>query len=351
VPYIHIASQMFGDRMLVANATGCTSIYSGTFPTSPYAKDSNGRGPAWANSLFEDNAEYGFGMRLAVDANRRLLKSAVSRLAEGGGELGEALKKQLSLWDELTAEAKQNADKVRSLLESAKVDKKLEADLQIARALGDWLIDRSIWIVGGDGWAYDIGYGGLDHVMASNRNVNVLVLDTEVYSNTGGQSSKATPRGAVAKFAASGKKTGKKNLGLMMTTYGTAFVASINLGANREQALEAIAEAERHKGPSIVIAYSPCIAHGYKMALGMKQSKLAEATGYWPIYRYDPNREEPFIWDTKDKSADFRDYVQNEVRYRTLQASMPEEAERLFQLAIQDNERRFHDLMTLADGE
>ncbi|MFN9328232.1 MAG: 2-oxoacid:acceptor oxidoreductase family protein, partial [Cyclobacteriaceae bacterium] len=290
VPYIHLVTQLYGDRMIIANATGCTSIYGGTFPLTPYTKDKNGKGPAWANSLFEDNAEYGLGMRLAVDANRRQLKTNAQILHANlpSGDLKNALQKALQLFDETTNEAKANAETVKQLLATAsgQVNQEMAPVLAKLLELQDYFIDKSIWIIGGDGWAYDIGFGGLDHVMAGNRNVNLLVLDTEVYSNTGGQASKATPRGAVAKFASDGKKLSKKNLGVMMASYGNAYVASVNMGVDREKTALAFVEAEKHKGPSIIIAYSPCIAHGYDMRLTKKQSEKATKSGYWPMYRF-----------------------------------------------------------------
>lgn len=356
VPYISLITQLYGDRMMIANATGCSSIYGGTFPETPYTVDSRGRGPIWANSLFEDNAEYGFGMRLAVDANRAQLKYNIELLLDKGAnaELTAALKKNLELWKQVTKAAKDAAEKTRSLLPAALKAATAETRPIVAKIieLQDDLIDKSVWIFGGDGWAYDIGYGGLDHVMAQQKNVNVLVMDTEVYSNTGGQASKSTPRGAIAKFAADGKKTGKKNLGLMMTTYGHVYVASIDLGMNRDQVLQAIVEAEAYDGPSIIIAYSPCIAHGYDMKLSVKQAQNAAQSGYWPIYRYNPANElvgkAPFVWETPEKSVDFKTFTSAEIRYRALELSQPEEAERLHQLALKDNQRRFDDLKKLS---
>ena len=355
VAYVYMVTQLFGDRMMIANATGCSSIYGGTFPTTPYAADENGRGPTWANSLFEDNAEYGFGMRLAVDSNRDQLKANVEQLLEFGTEapLAKALRWSVDNWSDVGAKAKENADAIRAALPDAHKAAKGDAKKVIAKIieLSDYFVDKSIWCFGGDGWAYDIGYGGLDHVMAQNKNVNVLVLDTEVYSNTGGQASKSTPRGAIAKFAASGKKLGKKNLGLMMTTYGTAFVASVNMGADREQVLQAMVEAEKHDGPSIIIAYSPCIAHGYDMKLTGQQMKAAASSGYWPIYRYNPEYRDlgqnPFVWESEEPTTDFKEYTQAEIRYRALELAQPEEAQRLRELAIQDNKRRFEDLKKL----
>ncbi|HKK47975.1 MAG TPA: 2-oxoacid:acceptor oxidoreductase family protein, partial [Alkalispirochaeta sp.] len=357
VPYVHLIAQLYGDRMMIANATGCSSIYGGTFPAVPYTTDSKGYGPVWANSLFEDNAEYGFGMRLAVDSNRHQLQSNIENLLEKGttGELTAALKKNLDLWKSVGREAKEAAEKTRSLLPAAAKNATTETKPIIAKIieLGDYLIEKSVWIFGGDGWAYDIGYGGLDHVMAQQKNVNVLVMDTEVYSNTGGQSSKATPRGAIAKFAADGKKTGKKNLGLMMTTYGHVYVASVNMAQDREQVLRAITEAEAYDGPSIVMAYSPCIAHGYDMKNSVKQSKNASLSGYWPLYRYNPANElvgeNPFTWETPEKTVDFKVYTGAEIRYRALELAKPEEAERLQSLAEEDNKRRFADMQKLAD--
>lgn len=358
VPYIHLVTQLFGDRMIIANATGCTSIYGGTFPLTPYTKDKNGKGPAWANSLFEDNAEYGFGMRMAVDANRRQLKSNLEKLITlpVSNNLKEALQTSLRLFNETNQEAKTHADQVKVLLTA---ESKLAAPetlpvLNKVIELQDYLIEKSVWIFGGDGWAYDIGFGGLDHVMASNRNVNILVLDTEVYSNTGGQASKATPRGAVAKFASDGKKMGKKNLGLMMTSYGNAYVASVNMGMDREITAKAFVEAEQHNGPSIIIAYSPCIAHGYEMRLTKKQSEKATKCGYWPMYRFNPDLRaqglDPFSWDVPgEPDTEFSNYLEEELRYKTLNLTNPAEAERLVELAQKDNAQRFKDIKHLSE--
>ncbi|MFN7407790.1 MAG: pyruvate:ferredoxin (flavodoxin) oxidoreductase [Cyclobacteriaceae bacterium] len=358
VPYIHLVTQLYGDRMIIANATGCTSIYGGTFPLTPYTKDKNGKGPAWANSLFEDNAEYGLGMRLAVDANRRQLKTNAQILHANlpSGDLKNALQKALQLFDETTNEAKANAETVKQLLATAsgQVNQEMAPVLAKLLELQDYFIDKSIWIIGGDGWAYDIGFGGLDHVMAGNRNVNLLVLDTEVYSNTGGQASKATPRGAVAKFASDGKKLSKKNLGVMMASYGNAYVASVNMGVDREKTALAFVEAEKHKGPSIIIAYSPCIAHGYDMRLTKKQSEKATKSGYWPMYRFNPDLrtqgQNPFTWDGVPVDIDFNSYLEEELRYKTLTFSNPREAERLAELAVKDNTQRFKDVQHLSEA-
>lgn len=360
VPYIHLATQLFGDRMIIANATGCTSIYGGTFPTTPYTKDKKGRGPAWANSLFEDNAEFGFGIRLAVDANRKQLKTnadeLVAKLPEG--DVKAALEKALQLFNEHTNEAKDHADQLKALLANQlkTISKEHKSLLEKVIELQDYFVDKSVWIFGGDGWAYDIGFSGLDHVMASNKNVNILVMDTEVYSNTGGQASKATPRGAVAKFASDGKKLGKKNLGLMMSTYGNAYVAVVNMGMDREKTALAFVEAEKHNGPSIIIAYSPCIAHGYDMKFAKKQSEKAVKCGYWPMYRYNPDLREqgenPFTWDVPatEEVVTFNDYLEAEIRYKTLNLSHPEEAERLTELAKKDNAQRMHDIKHLEEN-
>jgi pyruvate/2-oxoacid:ferredoxin oxidoreductase alpha subunit/pyruvate/2-oxoacid:ferredoxin oxidoreductase beta subunit/Pyruvate/2-oxoacid:ferredoxin oxidoreductase gamma subunit len=358
VPYIHLVTQLYGDRMIIANATGCTSIYGGTFPLTPYTKDKNGKGPAWANSLFEDNAEYGLGMRLAVDANRRQLKTNAQILHANlpSGDLKNALQKALQLFDETTNEAKANAETVKQLLATAsgQVNQEMAPVLAKLLELQDYFIDKSIWIIGGDGWAYDIGFGGLDHVMAGNRNVNLLVLDTEVYSNTGGQASKATPRGAVAKFASDGKKLSKKNLGVMMASYGNAYVASVNMGVDREKTALAFVEAEKHKGPSIIIAYSPCIAHGYDMRLTKKQSEKATKSGYWPMYRFNPDLratgQNPLTWDAPDADLPFDTFIEEEMRYKMLNRAQPEEARKLQEQAVKDNAQRSKDIHHLSEA-
>lgn len=353
VGYISMVTQLYGDRMIIANATGCTSIYGGTFPTSPYAADSSGKGPSWGNSLFEDNAEYGFGMRLAVDQNRKLLRSILGRLASEAptDNLKNLAARRLEDWDSVSREMKDISEEIKKELAALVANANASEDITLADALKDNLIDRSIWIFGGDGWAYDIGFGGLDHVMASNKNINILVMDTEVYSNTGGQASKATPRGAVAKFAALGKQSAKKNLGLMMTTYGSCYVASINQAMDKEQCMKAFLEAEAFDGPSIIIAYAQCIAHGYDLRLGMQQAKKTVDTGYWPMYRYNPANakiDEPvFSWDSPEATMDFGEFTDAENRYKILTRAMPEEAERLQILAKKDNLRRFQELKNL----
>jgi pyruvate-ferredoxin/flavodoxin oxidoreductase len=341
-PYIKLVTQLFGDRMIIANATGCSSIFSGTFATTPFCKNHEGKGPAWANSLFEDNAEYGFGMRLAVDSNREQLKSNINKIFETGTtvELERALRKMLEVWNKVDEEAKFARDEVLKCLSQAtsEVYGESEPILKKIDELKDYLIDKSVWIVGGDGWAYDIGFGGLDHVIAQGKNVNILILDTEVYSNTGGQASKATPRGVTAKFAISGKKTAKKNLGYMMMSYGNVYVASVSMGGNRAQVVKAMVEAEKFNGPSIIIAYSPCIAHGFNMQNAEGHQMKAVSSGYWPLYRYDP--ENGLQWESPEPSIDFRDYILEETRYKSLQIQFPDLAENLFDLAKLDAENR-----------
>ncbi|HMP96922.1 MAG TPA: pyruvate:ferredoxin (flavodoxin) oxidoreductase [Kiritimatiellia bacterium] len=340
-PYVKAISQLFGDRMLVANATGCSSIYGGNLPSTPWTKDQNGRGPAWSNSLFEDNAEFGFGYRLTLDKHAEyaseLLKGMAGRL--GADRVDAILNADQTNPAGLQAQRQRIAD-VKAALAA---DTTPEARHLLS--IIDGLVKRSVWIMGGDGWAYDIGYGGLDHVMASGRDVNILVMDTEVYSNTGGQMSKATPRGAVAKFAAGGKQLGKKDLGLLALAYGHVYVARIALGANPRQTLRAIVEAEQYPGPSLIIAYSHCIAHGIDMANGLKQQKLAVDSAYWPLYRFNPallgSDKNPFSLDSKPPSVPFREYAYNEVRYRMLHHSHPEEAARLLALAETDLKERW----------
>ena len=339
-PYVKLVSQLFGENAIVANATGCSSIYSGTFPTIPYTTNKDGRGPAWANSLFEDNAEFGFGMRLAVDQNRATLKSYAEKVLaseEAPAELKDAINGALAHWDnsktdeaiKAQAKAKEVIDKYAAQCDCANLAK--------VKELEDYFTDKSVWIIGGDGWANDIGYGGIDHVLAQNKNVNVLVLDTEVYSNTGGQASKSTPTGAVAKFATGGKKTYKKNMGLMSMSYGYVYVASVALGADRGQTLKAFQEAEAYDGPSIIFAYAPCIAHGIDMSKTQTEQKRAVDAGYFPLYRYNPeNLEAPFTWDAKDPKGSFQEFIKSEGRYKSLMKTNPSEAEALYEKAEKD---------------
>jgi pyruvate-ferredoxin/flavodoxin oxidoreductase len=334
-------SQLFGDRALIANATGCSSIYGGNLPTTPWSVNREGRGPGWANSLFEDNAEFGLGMRVALDQQEKRAKALLAELRDDvGAELVLAL---TSDTPETEGELDERRARVAELRERlAGVDSAVARELG---ALAEVLVPRSVWIVGGDGWAYDIGFGGLDHVIASGRNVNLLVLDTEVYSNTGGQMSKATPMGAVAKFAAGGKRTPKKDLGLFAMNYGRVYVAQIAIGADDSQALKAIREAEAFDGPSLVIAYSHCIAHGYDLVHGLEQQKLAVQSGYWPLFRHNPGRletgENPFMLDSRPPSIPFRKYAYNETRYTMLTHSDPATAARLLTEAEEGIEARW----------
>ena len=343
-PYVKLVSQLFGENAIVANATGCSSIYSGTFPTIPYTTNKDGRGPAWANSLFEDNAEFGFGMRLAVEQNRATLKSYAEKVLaseEAPAELKDAINGALAHWDnsktdeaiKAQAKAKEVIDKYAAQCDCANLAK--------VKELEDYFTDKSVWIIGGDGWANDIGYGGIDHVLAQNKNVNVLVLDTEVYSNTGGQASKSTPTGAVAKFATGGKRTYKKNMGLMSMSYGYVYVASVALGADRAQTLKAFQEAEAYNGPSIIFAYAPCIAHGIDMSKTQTEQKRAVEAGYFPLYRYNPaNPEAPFTWDAKDPKGSYQDFIRSEGRYKSLLKTNPEHAEALYTQAEKDAAQR-----------
>ena len=338
-PYVKLVSQLFGENAIVANATGCSSIYSGTFPTIPYTKTEEGRGPAWANSLFEDNAEFGFGMRLAVDANRSTLKTYVEKVLgkeDAPADLKEALQEAMAHWDNSkTAEAVLAQNKAKAVINKYAKECGCETIKKIKE-----LADKSVWIIGGDGWANDIGYGGIDHVLAQNKNVNILVLDTEVYSNTGGQASKSTPTGAVAKFATGGKRTYKKNMGLMSMSYGYVYVASVALGADRNQTLKAFQEAEAYNGPSIIFAYAPCIAHGIDMSKTQTEQKRAVEAGYFPLYRYNPAAETPFTWDAKDPKGSYQDFIRSEGRYKSLLKTNPDDAEKLYTQAEEDAAKR-----------
>jgi pyruvate-ferredoxin/flavodoxin oxidoreductase len=330
-PYVKLLTQLFGDRLLIANATGCSSIYGGNLPTTPYATDAQGRGPAWSNSLFEDNAEFGLGMRLAVDQQTRQARDQLVALDLGEERIRALLDSPQS--DEAgIAAQRQRVAELRALLETM-AGPEARRLVQIC----DYLVDKSVWLVGGDGWAYDIGYGGLDHVLASGENVNVLVLDTEVYSNTGGQQSKATPLGASAKFAAAGKAQPKKDLGLLAIAYGNVYVAQIAFGADDRQTVRALLEAQAYPGPSLVIAYSHCIAHGYDMARGLDQQALAVQSAYWPLYRFDPRRKEKgepaMQLDSKKPKKSIADFAYNETRFRLLLHADPERAARLMNAA------------------
>ncbi len=345
-PYIKLITQLFGDRMVIANATGCSSIYGGSAPTCPYTKNAEGKGPAWANSLFEDNAEYGYGMHLAYKARREALKDKVAALAAAGcDKCAAACNAWIENMDDAEGSKKASAELVK-VLESAPHDVSAEQATLIKDILAekDCLVKKSIWIFGGDGWAYDIGYGGLDHVLASGEDVNVLVVDTEVYSNTGGQSSKSTPTGSVAKFAAGGKRTKKKDLGAMAMTYGYVYVAQVAMGADKNQVIKAIAEAEAYHGPSLIIAYATCINHGIDMSKGMAEEDKAVKAGYWQLYRFNPELadkgENPFILDSKDPTGNYQEFIAGETRYKSLAKAKPEIAQQLFERAEQEAKDR-----------
>ncbi|MDO5755003.1 MAG: pyruvate:ferredoxin (flavodoxin) oxidoreductase [Tissierellia bacterium] len=355
-PYAKLVTQLFGDRMLIANATGCSSIWGASAPSTSFCTNQQGQGPAWANSLFEDNAEFGYGMHLGIKKIRRQLKEVMTEFLEF--DLDTPLNDHFKAWIDGMDDPKASKVATADILKN--IDDKFDHDradeiMDIIRRERNYLIKKSVWIFGGDGWAYDIGYGGLDHVLASGENVNVLVFDTEVYSNTGGQASKATPTAAVAQFAAAGKRVRKKDLGLMASNYGYVYVAQIAMGANQNQTLKAIREAESYDGPSLIIAYSPCINHGIRTGMGKSQAqeKRAVEAGYWHLYRYDPRREEegknPFILDSKEPKASFQDFINSEVRYTSLKRSFPEEAEILFAEAERDAKERYNKYVRLAN--
>jgi pyruvate-ferredoxin/flavodoxin oxidoreductase len=340
-PYIKLLTQLFGDRLMIANATGCSSIYGGNLPTTPYAKNKEGRGPTWSNSLFEDNAEFGLGMRLAVDEQNHYARELLTRLT---APLGEVLVKGLLEADQ-SKEAGIAEQRRRVVELKEKLSGLREPEALGLQAVADSLVRKSIWLVGGDGWAYDIGFGGLDHVLGSGRNVNVLVLDTEVYSNTGGQMSKATPRAAVAKFATGGKHNAKKDLAMEAVSYGYVYVARVAMGSSDTHTVKAFLEAEAHNGPSLIIAYSHCIAHGYDMSMGLDQQKKAVLSGYWPLMRYNPalrlEGKNPFLLDSKAPSIPLKQYAYQEARYTMLVRSDPEAARELLKLAQDDVERQW----------
>ena len=357
-PYVKLVTQLFGDRMIVANATGCSSIYGGSAPTCPYTVNKQGHGPAWANSLFEDNAEFGFGMNLATTHRRERLADLIRQLAEGCGDEVKAI---CNAWLENRDDAEGSRKAAPAVVKMAEecMNCGCECD-EICKEiydLRDLLVKKSQWIFGGDGWAYDIGYGGLDHVLAMDEDVNVLVMDTEVYSNTGGQSSKATPTGSVAKFAAAGKRTKKKDLGMMAMSYGYVYVAKVCMGANPAQLLKAMVEAEAYKGPSLIIAYAPCINHGIKAGMNKVQdeAKRAVEAGYWPLYRYNPDLaaqgKNPFTLDSKPATGDYKEFILGENRYAALKQQFPEEAATLFARAEQEAKDKYDYYKKLNDME
>jgi len=340
-PYIKLMSQLFGDRAIIANATGCSSIYGGNLPTTPYTINKQGRGPTWSNSLFEDNAEFGLGFRLTLDKQveyaRDILPAFVNEL---GQDLIDSLLKADQSTDLGIKQQRERVDALKMKLAKSKIPQAKNLS-----AVADALVKKSVWIVGGDGWAYDIGYGGLDHVISTGRNVNLLVLDTEVYSNTGGQASKSTPRGAVARFAAQGKGLSKKDLGLMAIAYGYVYVARVAMGFNDQHTLRAFIDAESFDGPSIIIAYSHCISHGIDMAKGLEQQKLAVQCGLWPLYRYDPRLsaegKNPLLIDYKEPTIPVDKYMYNETRFRMLVQSDEARAEALLKLSREDAKARW----------
>ena len=352
-PYAKLVTQLFGDKMMIANATGCSSIWAASTPASAYCTNANGHGPAWANSLFEDNAEFGLGMYVgAKTIYERIAHNIELALSEDIDDDTKIILKEWLENKDVLEGSRERAERVISVLE--------EDNSEFAKIIlndRDFLVKRSQWIFGGDGWAYDIGYGGLDHVLASNENINVLVFDTEIYSNTGGQSSKATPTGAVAKFAASGKRTKKKDLGMMAMSYGYVYVAQIAMGADKNQTIKAITEAANYDGPSLIIAYAPCISHGIKigMANSQEEEKKAVECGYWNLYRYNPelkgSEKNPFTLDSKDPKSNFKDFLMGEVRYASLAKAFPEEAEKLFTKTEKDAEERLNTYKMFAENK
>ena len=358
-PYIKLVTQLFGDRMMIANATGCSSIWGGSAPSTPYTKNHEGKGPAWANSLFEDNAEFGYGMFLAADQMRKKIASNMESLISM--DIAEEYKEVFKNWLENKDNgelSKVHSREVEAILAENNIENE-EANVLVEEITerADFLVKRSQWILGGDGWAYDIGYGGLDHVLASGQDVNVLVFDTEIYSNTGGQSSKSTPAAAMAKLAASGKKTKKKDLGRMMMSYGNVYVAQVAIGADKNQVVKAMLEAEAHNGPSIIIAYSTCISHGLKKGMGFSIRNMDEAVkaGYWHLYRYNPELKEqgknPFSLDSKEPQGSFRDFIMDQVRYSAIAKQFPEQAEELFQMTEEHARQKYAELKKLAEQE
>ena len=347
-PYAKLITQLYGDHQLIANATGCSSIWGSSVPSMPYCTNKDGEGPAWASSLFEDAAEYGYGMLLATKSNRFLLETLMKKFLKL--KVSTPLNEEFENWLENNddfEESKKIAINIESLISNKTDSEEANKILERIISLKDYLVKKSVWIYGGDGWAYDIGFSGVDHVLASGEDINIMVFDTEVYSNTGGQSSKATPLAAVAKFAASGKKVRKKDLGLMMTTYGYVYVAQVAMGANQAQTLKAIKEAESYDGPSIIIAYAPCINHGLKAGMGKTQrrEKEAVASGYWHLWRFNPMLKEegknPFVLDSKEPTESFQEFLQGEVRYASLKKAFPEDADRLYAEAEEAAKERY----------
>ncbi|WP_324825042.1 pyruvate:ferredoxin (flavodoxin) oxidoreductase [Sinanaerobacter sp. ZZT-01] len=355
-PYIKLVTQLFGDRMMIANATGCSSIWGASAPSMPYCKDENGRGPSWANSLFEDNAEYGLGMATGVNQMREKIKVSMEALLEKNipAELKAACEEWLENMND-GARSRELSDRVMAAMEAASLDAEAKEVADEIVAKKDFLVKKSVWCLGGDGWSYDIGYGGVDHVLASGEDINILVFDTEVYSNTGGQSSKATPTGAIAKFAASGKKIKKKDLGMMAMSYGYVYVAQVGMGADKNQFIKAVREAENYHGPSLIICYAPCINHGMKKGMGKTQENTKDAVncGYWQLYRFNPTLKEdgknPFTLDSKEPKESFRDFIMDQVRYNSLAKEFPDIAEELFDLAERNAKERLDTYKKMAE--
>ncbi len=358
-PYMKVLTQLFGDRMIIANATGCSSIWGASAPSMPYCTDENGRGPAWSNSLFEDNAEFGYGMYLASLQMQERLAQTMKNMLER--DLPDSLKEAIDEWLEARGDGEESKAKSQHLLSVidslGPVDGVLQEPVSQILAHKDYLVKKSVWAVGGDGWAYDIGYGGLDHVLASGENINVLVFDTEVYSNTGGQASKATPAAAIAKFAAGGKRIQKKDLGMMAMSYGYVYVAQVAMGANKEQLMKAFREAESYDGPSLIICYAPCINHGIKAGMGHSQQNQQDAveSGYWHLYRYNPDKKKagqnPFTLDSKKPTKSFRDFILGQVRYSSLSKEFPDIAEKLYAMAEDSAMKRYEHYVRLAAAD
>ena len=354
--YIKLVTQLYGDRMMIANATGCSSIWGGSAPTTPYTVNHEGKGPAWANSLFEDNAEFGYGMYLGVKQIRNKIKEDMQELISmpEASSFKDVFENWIANMNNGEA-SKEASKKVIEAIENCNCDGSAKELIECLREKKDYLVKKSQWIVGGDGWAYDIGYGGLDHVLASGEDINVLVFDTEIYSNTGGQASKSTPVAAMAKFAAAGKRSKKKDLGMMAMSYGNVYVAQVGMGADKNQVLKAIREAEEYDGPSLIIAYAPCISHGLKEGMGRSTANQAQAVacGYWHLYRYNPVLKEqgknPFTLDSKEPTESFRDFLMGQVRYSAIAKQFPDVAEELFNLAEEYSKERYENYKRLAN--
>ena len=355
--YIKLVTQLYGDRMMIANATGCSSIWGGSAPTTPYTVNHEGKGPAWANSLFEDNAEFGYGMYLGVKQIRNKIKEDMQELISmpEASSFKDVFENWIANMNNGEA-SKEASKKVIEAIENCNCDGRAKELIECLREKKDYLVKKSQWIVGGDGWAYDIGYGGLDHVLASGEDINVLVFDTEIYSNTGGQASKSTPVAAMAKFAAAGKRSKKKDLGMMAMSYGNVYVAQVGMGADKNQLMKAIIEAEKHDGPSLIIAYSPCISHGIKEGMGRAQANIEKAVkaGYWHLYRYNPQLKaegkNPFTLDSKEPTESFREFLMGQVRYAAIAKQYPDVAEELFNMAEENAKERYNNYKRLAEN-